>query len=107
MLSKPLFHGTQANLKVGDIVTPDTGGQGNFAWATKKVKYAEHFATITRGNNPNPQMFGSVYTVEPVDKKESHNLTRRVGGGDLRKDHVRVSKKGFRVTGLHKIVDTK
>ena len=106
-LSKPLFHGTQADLKVGDVVVPDASGHGNYAWATKHPRYAEHFAKITRGNNPNPQMFGSIYTVEPVDAKESKKLSRAVGGTDLRKQPVRVSKKGFKVTGLHKIVDYK
>lgn len=99
-LSAQLFHGTDADLKVGDVVKPTKGWTGKtLSWASTSPNYAWDFASVRRSNNPNNPMFGSIYTVEPVDEKEMQKTSNKdtVGMSNL----FRASKKGFKVTGLH------
>lgn len=89
-LNKQLFHGTRALLGVGDIIEPrrhveDYGGK--VAFATTDPHQASAYA------RPKDTLFGAVYKVEPVDPDEEHLEPLREGN--------LVSKKGFRVTGVH------
>jgi hypothetical protein len=94
-LSKQLFHGSMASIPVGGIVED----KGNGAWASTSWGEASKYASSDFRSDPNPQpaLFNPVYTVEPVDKAETeaHSKERNVPSD------VRVSQKGFRVTGIH------
>jgi hypothetical protein len=63
-------------------------------WKYGKYSYSSDFRSDP---SPQPALFNPVYTVEPVDKAETeaHSKERNVPSD------VRVSKKGFRVTGIH------
>ena len=75
-LSHELFHGTDANLKPGDIVTPQE--DEDYAFATNDP----HFASD----------YGRVYKVEPIDKEDLVDYKH----DDAEATHY-MSKKGFRV----------
>jgi hypothetical protein len=90
-LSAILFHGTHATFKVGDIITPDPNDEGGYsvAHASESKSYA-----ASHGKN--------VYTVVPVNKKETKKATRRwrnEGPNFSMKDMTHVSDKGFKVIG--------
>jgi len=109
-LSKQLFHGTGAHLKHGDIVED----RGDGAWATTDSGLASFHAKVNlstphhlmyepRGTNQHIKnwqmpMFNPVYKVEPVDSKEAESYSKEKGVPS----NTRVSKKGFRVTSVHK-----
>lgn len=111
-LSQQLFHGTGADLSVGDVIKP----RGDVAWAALHPGLAHYHAaanlhtpkhlTYDEEGNLAPKkhwqmpMFTPVYTVEPVDPKEMEKATKERGVPS----DTRVSNKGFRVTGLHKLV---
>jgi hypothetical protein len=92
-LSKPLFHGTTANLKEGDILKSDPK-QGNLVYSTEDYKEAQRYANVSmhRAN----AMIGSIYEVEPLEG-DTTITKQRSAIGDQRKVPVRVSEKGFRV----------
>jgi hypothetical protein len=94
-LSKQLFHGSMASIPVGGVVQD----KGNGAWASTSWGEASKYASPSYRTDPSaqPALFNPVYTVEPVDKAETeaHSKERNVPSD------VRVSKKGFRVTGIH------
>ena len=108
-LSKKLFHGTAATLKVGDVIEP----RGDVAWAAKTPGPAQHAAKRDLSGIPHYLMFGKegtnpvesyqlpmfnpVYTVEPIDEKEAEKTSEERGASS----DVLVSNKGFKVTGLH------
>jgi hypothetical protein len=111
-LSQQLFHGTGADLSVGDVIGP----RGDVAWAATSPGLAHYHAaanlhtpkhlTYDEEGNLAPKrhwqmpMFTPVYTVEPVDSEEMKKTSEEKGAPS----DTRVSNKGFRVTGLHKLV---
>ena len=111
-LSKQLFHGTGADLTVGDIIKPM---RHKVAHATTDKNYATAFGEGSThpeiDKNFQRPLFGAVYTVEPVDHKEAETTTdkemlRRYKKRDPMaspEPHHVYSKKGFRVTGLAKV----
>lgn len=94
-LSEVLFHGTKTSIPIGGIIED----RGNGAWASPSWGEASKYASSEFRSDPNPQpaLFNPVYTVEPVDEKEmkAYSKERNVSSD------VRVSRKGFRVTGIH------
>lgn len=78
-LSKPLFHGTSANLKVGEVIRPTVGSGHSgvktpHAWGTDDPKEAGGYASDdlyrAYGRGGQLPLFATVYTVEPVSKDE-------------------------------------
>jgi hypothetical protein len=94
-LSNELFHGTTASIPVGGIIED----RGSGAWAAKGWGEASKYASPSFRTDPSsqPALFNPVYTVEPVDHKEVEEYSKQRGVPS----DVRVSKKGFRVTGIH------
>lgn len=94
-LSQQLFHGTKASIPVGGIIKD----KGNGAWAAKSWGEASKYASSEFRSDPSPQpaLFNPVYTVEPVDKEEADAYSKERGVPS----DVSVSRKGFRVTGIH------
>ena len=95
-LSKQLFHGTDANLKEGDIIKPAKSllhDDQELAFATTDYGLAHSYG-YSRAKN-NGALFGSVYEVEPLEGdttiKKLHSMNN-----DTSKP-VRSSEKGFRV----------
>ena len=96
-LSKQLFHGTDANLKEGDIIKPAKQkvlhDDQTLAFATNYYPEAHSYG-YSRAKN-NGALFGSVYEVEPLEGdttiKKLHSMNN-----DTSKP-VRSSEKGFRV----------
>ena len=95
-LSEQLFHGTNANLKEGDIVKPAKSllhDDQELAFATTDYGLAHSYG-YSRAKN-NGALFGSVYEVEPMEGdttiKKLHSMNN-----DTSKP-VRSSEKGFRV----------
>lgn len=92
----PMFHGTNANLKPGDIIKPSYNGfkRETRAWATTSLGEAHSYAharSQSRG-----AMIGSIYQVEPLENDETLRKEKPVWG-DQRTKPVRSSEKGFRV----------
>lgn len=116
-LSQQLFHGTGAVLKPGDIIQPRNL---EAAYATVDPGYAKHYAN--EGNyrpthlqhpqdtheikNWQQPMISMVYHVEPVDHKEMTDLTEHYNKHvwESEESDIKVSKKGFRVKGVHSYV---
>jgi len=94
-LSQQLFHGTKTNIPVGEIIKD----RGNGAWASTSWGEASKYASSEFRSDPSsqPALFNPVYTVEPVDKDEMETYSKERNASS----NVRVSKKGFRVTGIH------
>lgn len=94
-LSKQLFHGTFATIPMGGVVED----RGDSAWASSSWGEASKYASsdYRSDKSAQPALFNPVYTVEPLDAKETekHSKERNVPSD------VRVSQKGFRVTGIH------
>lgn len=115
--SEVLYHGTNARLKVGDVVTPQPTGtikeaieRGSSAWskvegvphdvpmsfATEGLHFARHYAdqaavpSVT-GRRQSKGRTPRVYTVEPVNPS---NVIRNEGNQEV------ASTEGFKVTGL-------
>jgi hypothetical protein len=93
-LSRSLFHGTSAQLNIGDVLEPRSmnyvvGDKAVFA--ATEPELAKHYAYEKMAINKSDT--GSVYQVEPVDAEEQ--LTSLKGGKYL------ASKKGFRILGIH------
>lgn len=109
-LSKTLFHGTSAELRVGDVVRPTSPvdprhpDRDIVASATQKVGWANRYAMRSNSHKMSGRtgvgstkpvegpvqgsLLGHVYEVAPVDPSEK-----------MYEDHMQVqSKKGFRVT---------
>ena len=118
-LSPTLFHGTSADLRVGDVVRPTTPlnpyhHQSELvANATPKGSWANRYAASSNGHKMSGRtgvgsakrvegpvqgsLLGHVYEVEPVDPSEK-----------MYEDHMQVqSKKGFRVTRYSHSVPSK
>jgi hypothetical protein len=104
-LSEQLFHGTDAALKMGDVVHPtnpkDMPQTTPLAWATSSEGYAEDMAARGRSNSSQLAMYGVNYKVEPVDSKEMKSTSQKELPNET--PH-KVSKKGFKVTGTAEIV---
>ena len=104
-LSEQLFHGTDAALKMGDVVHPtnpkDMPQTTPLAWATSSEGYAEDMAARGRSNSSQLAMYGVNYKVEPVDSKEMKATSQKELPNET--PH-KVSKKGFKVTGIAEIV---
>ena len=95
-LSEPLFHGTTANIKEGDIIKPSKSefSRVNHAWATSDINEARGYASdraYQRG-----AMFGSVYEVEPLKGDKTFQKDAVFGKYDPDTKIVS-SEKGFRV----------
>ena len=93
-LSKPLFHGTTANLKEGDILKSDPKHNSNLVFSTQDYLEAHRYAKVSMSRKN--AMIGSVYEVEPLEG-DTTITKQRSAIGDQRKVPVRVSEKGFRV----------
>jgi hypothetical protein len=116
-LSQQLFHASPADLTVGDIIKPSQ--KYRVAHATISSKYATDFGEaqthpeIFTSRGGQAPLFGAVYTVEPVDSKEMSQVTdeetairnKEKNVEVPAEDHMRFSKEGFRVTGLHKVTN--
>ena len=87
VISGPFYHGTKADLKPGDLITP--GHRSNYGHRERKTRWVYMSATLSpwgaelaRGDGP-----GRLYIVEPTgpfvddpdltDKKFAGNPTRR------------------------------
>jgi len=95
-LHPELFHGTHADLSVGDTVEPRTEwtpGEGR-AFATSDYKNALWYA----GNRAHTQgkLFGTVYNVEPIDPNDISDVNKLVDFGVP----TYTSKKGLKVKGI-------
>lgn len=98
-LNRQLFHGTGAMLGVGDVIEPRTHNHlydARVAFATDIPDEATEYAYS--GMLSHGSLFGAVYEVEPVDPQEEPPALRTF------KPEYAVSKKGFRVKGVHKWV---
>ena len=97
-LSKQLFHGTDANLKEGDIIKPAKQkvlhDDQTLAFATNYYPEAHSYG-YSRAKN-NGALFGSVYEVEPLEGDTTLKRNPSLMGGKVRKS-VHTSEKGFRV----------
>lgn len=95
-LSKPLFHGTTENIKVGDVIrpTPQVISGLTEAYATHNYNEAYNYAG-SRASNRNA-LFGSVYEVEPLEKDTTIKKKKSLLG-DQRQKPIRTSEQGFRV----------
>ena len=96
-LSKQLFHGTDANLKEGDIIKPAKSllhDDQELAFATTDYGLAHSYG-YSRAKN-NGALFGSVYEVEPLEGDTTLKRNPSLMGGKVRKS-VHTSEKGFRV----------
>ena len=88
-LSQILFHGTNATLNPGDVITPDPTDEGGYS-----LSHASESRGYAASHGPN------VYEVVPVNKREAKAATRRwrnEGPNFSMKDMTHVSEKGFRV----------
>lgn len=112
-LSQQLFHGTDANLSAGDVIrprgsrvahaTPDVGAAHTYAEMRTEPRNATHSQL---------SMYGTVYKVEPVDtaefeKTDAQERARRIEANDPNESgasNYKFSKKGFKVTGIEKLV---
>ena len=94
-LSTQLFHGTAANLKVGDIIHPTDGATVSGAYATTNPLHAHKYASSYVRLKGEGALFGVVYKVDPLENDKT--LTNKK---TITKDTYR-SQKGFKVTGLH------
>jgi hypothetical protein len=107
-LSEQLFHGTDAALKIGDVIRPtnpsDMPRKAPLAWATSSEGYAEDMAARGRSNSPQLSMYGVNYKVEPVDAKEMESTSQKEIYSYGHSSAAKVSKKGFKVTGTAEIV---
>ena len=95
-LSKQLFHGTNANLKEGDIVKPAKSllhDDQELAFATTDYGLAHSYG-YSRAKN-NGALFGSVYEVEPIEGDTT--IKKLSSMNNDRSKPVRSSEKGFRV----------
>lgn len=114
-LSEALFHASGADLKIGSVIKPTK--KYRVAHATTSLKYATDFGeglthpgAHREGQIP---MFGTVYTVEPVDAEEvsketetETNIRKQEKNPEVpAESHMRFSKKGFRVTGVRRITN--
>jgi len=101
-LSGPLFHGTIAKLKRGDVITPAAkrDGKSNWHWlgtesqafATEHLGAAKYFAGFGGGSN----LTERVYEVEPLGPTKIRNLSRsRDKNAEAIIEHT--SSEGFRV----------
>ena len=99
-----IFHGSNAVLSEGDIITPGYHGEfGEGAYATSDPDFAgiHAAAAAMRGKTTEsdrfsqPSLFGTVYEVEHLS--EPHEVTRVEG---LVADEI-IDPKGLRVKGVH------
>jgi hypothetical protein len=116
-LSQQLFHASPAELTVGDVIKPSA--KYRVAHATTSRKYANDFGEgqthpeVFNKRGGQAPLFGAVYTVEPVDKNEMNKVTSKETAMRQKEknpevpaeEHMRFSKKGFKVTGFHKVTN--
>ena len=116
-LSQRLFHASPNQLTVGDVIKPSA--KYRVAHATTSLKYATDFGeaqthpNIYSERGGQAPLFGAVYTVEPMDKDEMNKITEKETATRNKEknveipaeSHMRFSKKGFKVTGLHKVTN--
>lgn len=116
-LSRELFHASAADLKVGDVIKPSN--KYRVAHATTSLRYATEFSEaqthpkIYDERGGQAPLFGTVYTVEPVDHKEVSKVTKeetsirnKEKNAEVPAEpHMRFSKEGFKVTGLKRVTN--
>ena len=113
-LSEQLFHGSGHVFKTGDIVSP---ANFNVAYSTTNEAYARTHAQEGNYRPPSTMpaeqrkhwqmpLFSMVYKVEPVDLHEMRAATDKWNKevDEPENSDVRVSQKGFKVTGVHEFV---
>jgi len=108
-LSEQLFHGSGHVFKPGDIVSPQNFG---VAYSTTNENYARTHAQEGNYRPSQPTkhwqmpLFSMVYKVEPVDHDEMTSATQKWNKevDEPEGSDVRVSNKGFKVTGVHEFV---
>lgn len=90
---KALFHGTQAQLSVGDVIDPEKSAHPGrrLSFATPSLSAAKRFAKDDEGN---PQF---VYQVEPVDREDMDSTWVRRMKYFSPPTQEAVSNKGFRI----------
>jgi hypothetical protein len=112
-LSGQLFHGTDANLSAGDVIVPKSRRVAHATPdANAAATYAEMRTEPRNATHSQLSMYGTVYTVEPADNKEfektdAEERERRTEANDPDESaasNFKFSKKGFKVTGIHKLV---
>lgn len=99
-INNALFHGTSAQLNVGDVVEPRSMNYivgAPAAWAANDPELAKYYANEKVAINKSQT--GSIYQVEPVDMDEDLKQINAKGGKYV------ASKKGFRVLGVHDTVN--
>jgi hypothetical protein len=115
--SGQFYHASPVDLTVGDVIKPSS--KYRVAHATTSIKYATDFGEaqthpeIYNERGGQAPLFGAVYTVAPVDSDEMRKVTEEETSTRNREknvevpaeDHMRFSKKGFKVTGLHKVTN--
>jgi hypothetical protein len=109
----PMFHGSLAELKSGDTISPakqngreskHTTADTSVAYATDSVHVAEKMAIMSTKMEPGQELTGHVYKVEPLDvndidvEPEKHKvLHNALTGGNVPGGSEIKSKTGFRV----------
>jgi hypothetical protein len=98
-LSQPFYHGTRADLKVGDLIGPGytsnygTGKKANFVYFSATLDAATWGAELAQGDGP-----GRIYIVEPTGPiMDDPNLTDKKFPGNPTKSYR--SREPLRVTG--------
>lgn len=99
LASQPLYHGTKADLKPGDLIAPGYGsnyGKGKqalYVYLSATLEAATWGAELARGDGP-----GRIYTVAPTGPiADDPNLTDKKFPGNPTKSYR--SKDPLRVTG--------
>jgi len=104
-LSQQLFHGSPHAIKTGDVITPRGS---HVAYASSDPSYSDIYAVHVTPTAKQRALFGMNYKVEPVDSQEMHDTTEEARSQWVHPadapQHVYVSTKGFRVTGVHEYV---
>ena len=108
-ISEQLFHGSGEVFKSGDVIKPQNY---SVAYSTTDPNYAYHFANegnfrpAKKTKNWQMPLFSMVYQVEPVDHEEMKSSTEQWNKdvAEPEDSDIRVSKKGFRVKGVHSFV---
>ncbi len=97
--SGPLYHGTKADLKAGDLIIPGypsnygSGKRANFVYATAMKEGAALAAELAKGDGP-----GRIYIVEPTGSLEDDpNVTDQKFPGNPTRSYR--TREPLRITG--------
>lgn len=104
-LSGPLFHGSSANIKPGEIISPKNY---KYAFATNDPDHAWEYAQTAHLNQEGQTaIWNPVYKVSPVDEEEMRKTSDKAKNSKFLKgiSGVYASKKGFKVEGVHELVE--